>query len=34
MCTYVKADVSLQEAGVRRQHDQRLRVEQRLDGQS
>lgn len=33
-CVHVKSNVSLQEAGVRRQYDQRLRVEQRLDGQS
>lgn len=33
-CVYIKSNVSLQEAGVRRQYDQRLRVEQRLDGQS
>lgn len=34
LLVYIKSNVSLQEAGVRRQYDQRLRVEQRLDGQS
>ena len=29
---YIKADVSLQEASIRRQHDQRLRAEQCVDG--
>lgn len=30
----LKADVPLQETGVRREHDQGLRARQRLDGQS